>query len=80
MLAALPTHIRHSVEQERERRLLDGEVHHHPPVLVLQVVAVQQEQPAVRVEARDHIDLLTGVDQNGVLPAALPGQHPAPSA
>src|SRR5688572_23753353 len=51
--------------------LPDLEVDHHPLILMLEVVAVEEEHPLVRIEANDHADRLLSPDDDGILPSVI---------
>src|SRR5215471_17296784 len=76
-------HVSSGLRSRRRRRLapgptrpprvsgFDAEVPHHAHVLVLEVVAVIKEEALVPLEAHAHAHPLSGLEQEGVLPAAV---------
>jgi hypothetical protein len=51
------------------------DVQHHSEILVLQIMAMQQEEPAVGIELDQHLDAFQGHDEHGVLPAGFIREH-----
>lgn len=73
VLAPLRPHFRRFHRTAATRPLLDPEVRHHPHVLVLQLVAMEEVHAAgIGVETDQDLDGLPVLEEHGVLPAPLP--------
>src|SRR6266545_7386592 len=58
----------------------DFEVGHHAHVFVLELVAVNEVEACVSVEADENLDGLKILEENGVLPPPLPREDGSPAA